>query len=274
MDEYPLRLRRVMDPRSGRAVLLSFTAGLEIGVVPGLADLPSMIEGLASRGHLTGAIVHAGILPDIFERCPALQCGMIVDVFGGTWLSSRPDRREQICSLEHAVRVGADAVLATIGLGSADESRHLRLCGQLARECSLWGLPLIVRIDTTETDARRQFSATLAGHGARLAYELGADMVMVNFALSSQAFAEAQAGVDIPVLIGGGPNMATDEALLDSVAQALQAGANGVALGATMFWQDGPTETWEKLAIVVGTRSARRGEHGRVPANRTTAGRA
>ena len=255
MDECPLRLRRVVDPKSGRATLLSFTAALEIGVVPGLGDLPSMIGAFDARRFMTGAIVHAGVLPNLLERCPTLRCGVIVDLFGGTWLSSRPDRHEQICSLEHAIRVGADAVMAIISLGGADESHHLRLCGQIARDCIAWGLPLLVRIDTTETDAKRQFSATLAGHGARLAYELGADMVVVNFSSSDEAFAEAQRGIDIPVLIGGGPNMATDEDLLDSVTRALGAGALGVALGASMFWQDGPTETWEKLADIMETGS-------------------
>jgi len=251
MDEYPLRLRRVLDPPSRRSVLLSFTAALELGAVPGLTDLPAMLAALAARGPLTGAVFHAGVLPNLLERCPEARCGMIVDVFGGTWLSSRPDRREQICSLEHAVRVGADAVLATIGLGSPDESRQLRLCGQIARDCADWGLPLIVRIDTTETDAKRQFSATLAGHGARLAYELGADMVVVNFAESGDLFAEALRGVDIPVLIGGGPHMENDEGLLDSVARALGAGASGITLGASLFWQDGPTAAWDQLAAIM-----------------------
>ena len=80
-------------------------------------------------------------------------------------------------------------------------------------------------------------------------------MVVVNFSSSDEAFAEAQRGIDIPVLIGGGPNMATDEDLLDSVIRALDAGALGVALSASMFWQDGPTETWEKLADIMVTSS-------------------
>jgi len=254
MNDYPLRLRRVVDPKSGRAIFLSFTAALEVGPVAAMTDLPAMVGALATGGHLTGAIVHAGILSSLFECCPMLNCGTIVDLFGGTWLSSRPDRREQICTLEHAVRVGADAVLATVALGSADESHHLRLGGQIARDCAAWGLPLIVRIDTLETDARRQFSATLAGHGARLAYELGADMVVVNYAASGEAFAEALRGIDIPVLIGGGPRMARDEDLLESITQAMGVGARGVSLGAALFWQDGPTATWEKLANIVQSR--------------------
>jgi fructose-bisphosphate aldolase/2-amino-3,7-dideoxy-D-threo-hept-6-ulosonate synthase len=127
----------------------------------------------------------------------------------------------------------------------------LRLCGQIVREAGAWGLPVVVRIDTMQTDARRQYSAILAGHGARLAYELGADVIVVNYADSGSAFAEALSGVPIPVLIGGGPRLETDEALLDSAAQALRHGASGVALSAPLFWQNGPTATLTRLADVV-----------------------
>ncbi len=251
MNATPVRLRRIADPKTGRAILLSFTAGLELGVVPGLADLPGTVGAFARTALLSAAVVHAGAAPSVFAAAPDLPCGLVVDLFGGTWMTSRPDRREQICSLERAVRVGADAVLATVGLGSADESRHLRLCGQVVREAGAWGLPVVVRIDAAQTDARRQYSATLSGHGARLAYELGADMVVVNYSDSGPAFAEALRGVPIPVLIGGGPRMETDEALLESVAQALRHGASGVALSAALFWQDGPAPTLARLAEVV-----------------------
>ena len=251
MNAAPLRLRRITNPKTGRALLLSFTAGLELGAVPGLGDLPETVAALAKTGLLTGAVVHGGVPQSLFARSPDLPCGLIVDLFGGTWMTTRPDRREQICSLEHAVRVGADAVLATVGLGSADESMHLRVCGQVVRDAGSWGLPVVIRVDTTQTDARRQYSATLSGHGARLAYELGADLVVVNYSDSGPAFAEALRGVPIPVLIGGGPRLETDESLLDSVAGAMRHGAAGAALGAPLFWHDGPTATLTKLAEIV-----------------------
>jgi DhnA family fructose-bisphosphate aldolase class Ia len=251
MTAAPLRLRRIVNPKTGRALLLSFTAGLELGVVPGLADLPATVAAFAKTGLLGAAVVHAGVPPSLFARAPDLACGLVVDLFGGTWMTARPERREQICTLEHAVRVGADAVLATVSLGGADESLHLRLCGQIVRDAGSWGLPVVVRVDTAQTDARRQYSATIAGHGARLAYELGADVVIVNFADSGPAFAEMVRGVPIPVLIGGGPRMESDEALLDSVRLAMRHGASGVALGAPLFGQDGPGPTLTRLAEVV-----------------------
>src|SRR5689334_3101895 len=105
MNAASVRLRRITDPATGRALILSFTAGLQLGVVPGLADLPDTLAAFARTGLLSAAVVHAGVPPSIFARLPDLPCGLIVDLFGGTWMSTRPDRREQLCSLEHAVRV-------------------------------------------------------------------------------------------------------------------------------------------------------------------------
>jgi fructose-bisphosphate aldolase/2-amino-3,7-dideoxy-D-threo-hept-6-ulosonate synthase len=255
VSESRLRLRRIMDPASGRAVLLSFTSAMEVGVVRGMADLPGTVGALAAGGNVTGIVVHSGVVGRLFQEQPDLPCGIVVDLFGGTWMTTQLIRREQICTLEHAVRVGADAVLVTVALGSADGARQLRLCGQIARECADWGMPLIVRVDTMETDARRQFSATLSGHGARMAYEIGADMVEVNYSGDQQAFAEALRGVDIPVLIGGAPNLATDASLVESVRQAVAAGASGVDLAASMFWYDGPTPALAEVAGIVRGQS-------------------
>ena len=247
MYDTPLRLRRILHPETGRAVLVAFTSSMEVGVTAGMADLVGTIGKLAESGYLTAAVVHAGVEESLFGRFPNLPCGTVVDLFGGTWMTTEPQRREQICSLEHAVRVGADAVLMTVALGSTDEARQLHFCGKIARECTAWGMPLVVRIDTTETDARRQFSSTMSGHGARLAYELGADMVIVNYSGDPQTFGEALQGVDIPVLFGGSPDLATDEALLDSIRQSMAAGTSGIALSASMFWNDGPTRALEQV---------------------------
>src|SRR5262249_17848126 len=161
-----------------------------VGVVPDLADLPGMVTALARRGDLTGAVVHAGVVPSLLAACPGLPCGLVIDLFGGTWLSPLMDCPNQICSLEHAVRSGADGVMGLISLGGLDEWSRLRVCGQIARECAAWGLPFVVRVDTFAAGAR-QFSAVLAGQGARMAYELGADLVVVNYSGSPQTFHEA-----------------------------------------------------------------------------------
>jgi DhnA family fructose-bisphosphate aldolase class Ia len=122
----------------------------------------------------------------------------------------------------------------------------------MVRECSAWGMPLIVRIDTLALPTQRQFSAVIASQGARLAYELGADLAIVNYSGSPETFREALHGIDVPVLVGGGPHVDTDEGLLETVSLALRCGASGVAFGAPMFWKNGqPTPTLASLAGMV-----------------------
>jgi DhnA family fructose-bisphosphate aldolase class Ia len=252
MNAFPLRLRRILDARTGRALMLSFTSGMEVGVSPGWADLPGMIGALAATRQMTAAVVRAGVLPSVFERFGHLPCGVVVDLLGGTWLNPQPNLPAQICSLEQAVRAGADAVLASISLGGPDESARLRLCGQLARECAAWGMPLILRMDTLALPGQRQYSAVLSGQGARLAYELGADVAVVPGCDSGIAFAEALRGIDVPVLVGGGPRLDTDDELLKSMDVAMSYGAHGVALSASMFCRAGqPSATLAALADVV-----------------------
>ncbi len=252
MNASPLRLRRIVNLKSNRALLLSFTAGLEVGLIPDLADLPGLIGKLAQARYLSAAIVHVGVLPTLFSRFPALPCGIIVDLLGGTWLTPQMEHPTQICSLEQAVRAGADAVLASVSLGGPDESSRMRLCGQVARECAAWGMPLVMRIDTLAASAQKRYSAVLSGQGARMAYELGADLVIVNYSGTPATFTEALHGIDIPVLVGGGPHMETDEGLFESVTQAVQCGARGFALGAPMFWHDGqPSATLVRLASAI-----------------------
>lgn len=256
MNGSPLRLRRIVDAQSGNALLLSFTSGMEVGPAMDLPDLPAMIGALAGRRQLTAAVVRAGVLPTLFSRFPDLPAGVVVDLLGGTWLTPQMEQPAQLCSLEHAVRVGADAVLASVSLGGPDESARLRLCGQVARECAAWAMPLIIRIDTMAMGAQRQYSAVLSGQGARMAYELGADLVVVNYSGSRETFAEALHGIDIPVLIGGGPHVETDEGLLESVASAIDCGARGAVLDGSLFWQGSqPTETLDRLAALVLDRA-------------------
>src|SRR5262249_11099185 len=73
----PLRLRRILDAVTGRALLLSFIPGGEAGVSPERADLPGLVGALAATGRMTAAVVRAGVLPSVFARFPALPCGTV-----------------------------------------------------------------------------------------------------------------------------------------------------------------------------------------------------
>jgi DhnA family fructose-bisphosphate aldolase class Ia len=253
MNPPPLRLRRLREPHSGRILLLTLTHGLRAGTVPGLEDLPGGVAALADTGCPTGFVLRAGVVPSVLARTPSLRAGVVVDLYASTWLVPRLAGEVPVCSVEHAVRVGADAVLATIALGSPEEPAQLRQAGRLSHECRAWGLPLILHVSTLEKGPLQQFSPSWVGMSARMAYELEADLVVVNLCEPITELTGVLEGIDVPVLIGGGPRMRNDDELLGSVREALRCPrVVGVCLPASMVYRNGPAPVLSRLAQVLG----------------------
>jgi len=92
-----------------------------------------------------------------------------------------------------------------------------------------------------------EFDPKRLAHAARVAEELGADIVKVNYTGSVETFADVVSGVKIPVVIAGGPKAKSVKGLLCTVRDARLAGAQGVALGRNIFQHSDP----EAMAAVV-----------------------
>ena len=96
-----------------------------------------------------------------------------------------------------------------------------------------------------------EFDVGHVKHCARVAAELGADIVKVNYTGSPETFAEVVAGCPIPVVIAGGEKVDTDEDLLNMVQGAMSAGAAGVSIGRNAFQHDDPAKVVAVIASMV-----------------------
>jgi len=140
-----------------------------------------------------------------------------------------------VATVEEAIKIGADAVSIHINLGSDDESEMLQGMGGVAKECSEWGMPLLVMIYPRGKDIKDSYDPELVKHSARVATELGADIVKTNYTGDMDSFREVTRGALAPVVIAGGPKMDSDEALLQMVADSIEAGGKGVSIGRNIF---------------------------------------
>jgi len=156
------------------------------------------------------------------------------------------------------VRLGADAVGYTLYVGSPAQDRDIRQMSEVRQECERMGMPLIVwaypRGEAIEGKGGRD-SLYAIDYAARLACELGADMVKLNvpkldekhtkpcpapyneLSLSLQEAVNKivdSAGKTM-VLISGGSKMGDDD-LIDKAKLCLQAGVVGLIFGRNM-WQ-------------------------------------
>ena len=81
---------------------------------------------------------------------------------------------------------------------------------------------------------------------ARLAQEMGADIVKVNYTGNAEEFKTVIEGCQIPVVVAGG-EITSEEKLLSNIDGALLAGAKGVAIGRNIFQSNNATELIEKI---------------------------
>jgi class I fructose-bisphosphate aldolase len=106
--------------------------------------------------------------------------------------------------------------------------------GRIAKECSLWGMPLLMMVYARGHDINSYDPHNIA-HCARVGAELGADIVKVPYTGDAESFADVVEDCGVPVLIAGGPKLDSTRKLLEMVHGSLQAGGAGLSVGRNVF---------------------------------------
>lgn len=233
------RLRRLFR-HSERLLIVPMDHGVSIGAVDGLKNVKATVQAVFD-GQADAVVVHKGLARYLHELVGP-GCGeVIVHLSASTSLSPTPNRKELVSSVQHALRLGASAVSVHVNLGDRHEPDMLRDLGAVAEQCEVWGMPLLAMMYVRGGDPGSEFDPEKIAHAARVAEELGADLVKVNYTGSPETFREVIGSVHIPVLIAGGPKMGSRDELLEMIQGALQVGARGVAIGRNVFQADDTT---------------------------------
>lgn len=248
-----IRMERISSRADGRTVIVPMDHGVTVGPIEGLVDMPAAVNNVA-EGGADAVIGHVG-LPILGHRGYGRDVGLIIHLSASTCLAPDPNHKVLVSSVERAIRYGADAVSIHVNLGAADESEMLRDFGEVAASCESWGMPLVAMVYTRGEKIEREYDVKVVKHAARVAAELGADVVKVNYTGSPETFSEVVAGCcgnrphGIKVVIAGGEKMETDREILEMVEGALQAGAAGVSIGRNAFQHAHPDKM---VAAIVG----------------------
>ncbi len=244
-----IRLERIMNRNSGRTIIVPMDHGITLGPIPGLTDMSRAIEG-AVNGGANAIIMHKGMVK-AGHRGRGKDVGLIVHLSASTSLSPDPHDKVPVCTVEEAIRLGADAVSIHVNLGAPTDSRMLGLLGAVAKECRDWGMPLLAMMYTRGAAIADQFEVGHVKHAARVGAELGADIVKVNYTGSVESFREVIAGCPVPVVIAGGEKMETDGELLTMVKESLAAGSCGVSIGRNVFQHIDPIAIIKAIDLLV-----------------------
>ncbi len=114
-----IRMERIIDRNSGRAVIVPLDHGISMGPIPGLTDMRDTINKI-SIGGATAVLMHKGMVP-YGHRSSGKDIGLIVHLSAGTGLGTDPNSKVIVTTVEEAITLGADAVSIHINLGADTE---------------------------------------------------------------------------------------------------------------------------------------------------------
>ncbi len=190
---------------------------------------PGLAEAFAGSIHGKGLVLR-------------VDCGPTA--LTGNWQESHP-----AVSVEDAMRLGADAVIAMGIVGTAGESRSLQALAQLAQRCQEWGMPLMAEM-LPGGFAASECPLEQIKIAARLGAELGADIIKIRYSGSSESFRAVTESCFRPVVVLGGS--AQDPLQLASATRdAISAGARGAAVGRNIWQAKDPAKVASSLAEAV-----------------------
>jgi class I fructose-bisphosphate aldolase len=256
------RLHRIFSgagPRNGIGIFLPVDQGLEHGPRdfldnPEAGDTRYLFK-LAKEGGFNAIVLQVGQVAK-FAWEFAGEVPLIVKINGKTEIPPDDDAFSPVnCTVEEAIRLGADAIGYTLYVGSPRQDDDFIQFREVREECERFGIPLICwsypRGSAVNEKGGRD-SLYQVSYAARVAAELGADVAKINFPKAGPSNGAPApydsidlSGIDAarhaisfvprtPILISGGSKEG-DDAIVEKARMSFEAGAKGLIFGRNMF---------------------------------------
>lgn len=259
------RLHRMLyehGPGNGTLLVLPIDQGLEHGpmdffVNPPCAN-PNYQYQLAQNGNYSAIALHIG-LAEKYHRQYAGKVPLILKINGKTCIPSDGAAFSTLtASVEDAVRLGADAIGYTLYVGSPSQDMDIQQFNEVRQEAERYGMPIVMwaypRGEFVNQKGGKN-SLYAIDYAARVASELGADVVKINYPQTDDT---SRAGAPKPydelieeqaesvervvrsagetmVIFSGGAKVGDNE-LMSMATTAMERGATGLIFGRNM-WQ-------------------------------------
>jgi class I fructose-bisphosphate aldolase len=251
--------------KNGTALFLPYDQGFEHGprdfFENPLSSDPRYIIKLAIEGGFNAIAIEIG-LAEKFYWDYAGEVPLILKLNAKTDIPNADAPFSPVhASVEDAVRLGASAVGYTLYVGSSMQATDFEQLKRVRQDAIRFGMPLIVWSYPRGKDVKEKGGSTsfyAVDYAARIASELGADMVKVNFPdptlvkgvkapyelpyTSQQAIEAVVRSANRSLLLVSGGEKVSEEAMLEKARQSMDAGATGLIFGRNI-WQRNHTDS-------------------------------
>ena len=242
-----LRLGRIFG-RDGRAVIVAFDHAGFMGPLPGLEQPGTLIDVLGQSG-VDAVLTTRGVAARFAAKLGKL--GLILRADGGSSVASPVQGSlRPLFSVEDALRLGADAVICMGMIGFPEEPSSLQNLAQFTAQAQAWGLPVVAEMLVKPKEGESVTPKDI-GFAMRIGAELGADVIKASFTRPVDAYRLALGACYRPVVVLGGEKVKDEAEMLQAIADALEAGASGVAIGRNVWQHANPGGVCRALVELV-----------------------
>ncbi len=238
------RLERIST--DGRFLIVPMDHGITIGAVQGLKDLEGTVDSITSGGA-DAVLTQKGVADRVHPHKNG--SGYIVHMNGSTSIGPDENDKRVTCTVEEAIRAGADAISFHINVGSNYEPSQIEDLAALTGEADRYGLPVLAMAYARGPGIQGDEPEYL-GHAVRLAEELGADLVKTAYSGDAESFQHVCESTNLPIVIAGG-SKGTDYETAAMVRGAMDAGAAGISMGRSIFQHEEPEAITRAVSAIV-----------------------
>jgi DhnA family fructose-bisphosphate aldolase class Ia len=250
-----LRMRRLVDRETNTSVMFAFSHGTSAPEVLAGIENPERQYRAVRAGGADCVFLAPGLIESLAPVIAESAGPAVVAKVTATATRGAVKHQERvIASVEHAVGLGADGVVAMVAFAPENEPDVISFAGQLGETCSRLGVPFIAEAEFPnayygDEDYAEQWGLPYLRRSARLCAELGADVVKSNWPGSAEQFREIVECVSVPVIVAGG-SRESDLDLLTRIAAARSVGAIGCSVGRNIFQHDDPEAMTSAISAV------------------------
>ena len=241
-----IRLSRIVRP-GRKSLVVAFDHALVLGPIPGTENAAGQIKRFREAG-VDAVLLNLGLIQRCLDSLLGPAVPGIIARIDWTTLWGMPggggSGELRSCLLARpgdAMRIGADAVLTYLAVGTGDadfETEQVACNAEIARECERIGMPLIIETLARGKNVENPADPKWLNLHTRMATELGADAIKTDYSGDPQTMREVVEICPIPILVLGGNRCASDAEALSVIRGAVSAGAAGVFFGRNVFQAD------------------------------------
>lgn len=243
-----IRLERIMDRNTQKTIIVPMDHGVTNGPMAGLIDLEQSVN-LVAEGGANAVLGHVGLALHGHRR-GGRDVGLILHLSASTVIGPDPNDKVIVNTVTNAMKMGADAVSMHVNIGADSEARMLSDLGKIAVECMEWGMPLLAMMYPRGRKIQDEHAVEHVRLAARVAAELGADIVKTVYTGDPESFREVTRGCPVPVVVAGG-SKTDDRATFEMIEGAMSAGAAGISIGRNAFQHESPVRFIRAASVIV-----------------------